>query len=150
MDNRTIEARSRNMSNIHSKDTKPEEIVRKYLFSQGFRFRKNVTDLPGKPDIVLPKYKTIVFVNGCFWHAHSGCKWFVKPKTRIEFWENKFKYNSERDEKNYRALSEKGWNVIVIWECELRKENRAVTLNRLIEDINFQLQKVRKGPDDNV
>ena len=138
------------MSNIHSKDTKPEEIVRKFLFSQGFRFRKNVKDLPGKPDIVLPKYKTVLFVNGCFWHAHTGCKWFVKPKTRVEFWENKFKYNSERDEKNYRALSEKGWIVMVIWECELRKENRAVTLSRLVDDIYSKNQKVRKGPDDNV
>ena len=85
MDNRSKEARSKNMSNIPSKDTKPEETVRKFLFSKGYRYRKNVSSLPGKPDIVLPKYKTVVFVNGCFWHAHKGCKWFVPPKSNTDF-----------------------------------------------------------------
>lgn len=84
MDNRSKEARSKNMSNIPSKDTKPEETVRKFLFSKGYRYRKNVSSLPGKPDIVLPKYKTVVFVNGCFWHAHKGCKWFVPPKSNTD------------------------------------------------------------------
>ena len=136
MDNRSVEARSRNMAHIHSKNTKPEELVRKYLFSQGFRFRKNVVNLPGKPDVVLPKYKAAIFLNGCFWHAHEGCKWFVKPRTRTDFWESKFKYNSERDKTNHKILVEKGWRVMVVWECELRKENREATLNRLVDDIH--------------
>lgn len=131
MDNRTPEARSRNMSRIPSKNTKPEETVRKYLFSQGFRYRKNVSKLPGKPDIVLPKYKTVVFVNGCFWHAHKGCKWFVPPKSNEEFWRKKFAYNLERDERNYAKLSELGWEVIIVWECELRHGNETEALERL-------------------
>ena len=120
MDNRSKEDRSKNMSNIHSNDTKPEAYVRKYLFSKGFRYRKNVKSLPGKPDIVLPKYKTIIFVNGCFWHAHEGCKWFVPPKTRVDFWKTKFQYNKSRDKMNYIKLKELGWRVFVIWECEIR------------------------------
>lgn len=131
MDNRSAEARSRNMSHIPSKDTKPEETVRKYLFSKGFRYRKNVKDLPGKPDIVLPKYRTVIFVNGCFWHAHEGCKWFVKPKSREDFWEAKFKYNAERDQKNYRNLEDMGWRVIVIWECEIRHSDVSSSLSNL-------------------
>lgn len=92
--------RSYNMSRIRGKDTKPEEITRKYLFSQGFRYRKNVSSLPGKPDIVLPKYKTCVFVNGCFWHKHEGCRYFVWPKSNVEFWKNKIEGNAKRDRKN--------------------------------------------------
>ena len=142
MDNRSVEARSRNMAHIPSQNTKPEEIVRKYLFSKGFRYRKNVKNLPGKPDIVLPKYKICLFVNGCFWHAHEGCKWFVKPKTRVDFWENKFKYNSERDEKNYTALSKEGWTIIIVWECELRKETRMATLDHLANEIrSYSIEK---------
>ena len=120
MDNRSQEARSRNMSHIPSKDTKPEELVRKYLFAHGYRYRKNVSSLPGKPDIVLPKYHTVIFVNGCFWHAHEGCKWFVRPKSREQFWDAKFKYNTERDKKNYALLEQAGWHVIIVWECEIR------------------------------
>ena len=119
------------MSLIPSKNTKPEEAVRKYLFSQGFRYRKNVSKLPGKPDIVLPKYKTVVFVNGCFWHAHKGCKWFVLPKSNSEFWQKKFAYNIERDERNYNRLRELGWNVIIIWECEIRHGDMQVALKKL-------------------
>jgi len=132
MDNRSKEARSKNMSNIPSKNTKPEETVRKYLFSKGFRYRKNVSSLPGKPDIVLPKYKTVVFVNGCFWHAHEGCKWFVKPKSHQEFWNAKFIYNTERDKNNYRLLKNLGWNVIIVWECEIRHNNCLLALNRIV------------------
>ena len=135
MDNRSKAARSRNMSHIHSKDTKPEEIVRKYLFSRGLRYRKNVSDLPGKPDIVLPKYKTVVFVNGCFWHAHEGCKWFVAPKTNTEFWNKKFAYNVRRDKANYQKLQDLGWNVIIVWECEIRHGNQIERLNNLYDQI---------------
>lgn len=131
MDNRSKEARSRNMSRIPSKNTKPEETVRKYLFSQGFRYRKNVSKLPGKPDIVLPKYKTVVFVNGCFWHAHQGCKWFVPPKSNSEFWQNKFSYNLARDERNYQKLRELGWRVLIVWECEIRHGNASERLAQL-------------------
>lgn len=125
MDVHPRKTRSYNMSQIKASDTKPEEIVRKYLFSKGLRYRKNDKRLPGKPDIVLSKYKTVVFVNGCFWHAHEGCKYFVMPKTNIEFWNNKLQKNIERDQTNYEALKELGWNVIVIWECQLKndKEN---------------------------
>ena len=93
----TPEIRKYNMSRIHGKDTKPEEIVRKYLFSHGFRYRKNVKDLPGKPDVVLPKYKTVVFVNGCFWHHHNGCRYFKWPASNAEFWRRKISENEERD-----------------------------------------------------
>jgi DNA mismatch endonuclease (patch repair protein) len=116
------EQRSYNMSQIRGKDTKPEEKVRKYLFSQGFRYRKNVSSLPGKPDIVLPKYKTCIFVNGCFWHMHEGCKYFVWPKNNAEFWKEKISRNAERDQRQQGILQSLGWNVIVIWECELKKE----------------------------
>ena len=135
MDNRSAEARSRNMAHIPCKDTKPEETVRKYLFSKGFRYRKNVKYLPGKPDIVLSKYRTVIFVNGCFWHAHEGCKWFVKPKSREDFWEAKFKYNSERDRKNYSELVDMGWHVIVIWECEIRHGDANSALVKLANEI---------------
>ena len=135
MDNRTPESRSRNMSRIPSKNTKPEETVRMYLFSQGFRYRKNDSNLPGKPDIVLPKYNTVVFVNGCFWHAHQGCKWFVPPKSNSEFWQKKFSYNMERDERNYNLLRELGWKVIIVWECEIRHGNPQNALQSLKEKI---------------
>ena len=135
MDNRSKEARSRNMSRIPSKNTKPEETVRKYLFSQGFRYRKNVSNLPGKPDIVLPKYKTVVFVNGCFWHAHQGCKLFVPPKSNSEFWQHKFMYNIERDERNYQKLCDLGWRVIIVWECEIRHGDASLRLAHLVSEI---------------
>ena len=131
MDNRSKEARSRNMSHIPSKNTKPEEAVRKYLFAQGFRYRKNVSKLPGKPDVVLPKYKTVIFVNGCFWHAHAGCQWFVPPKSNSEFWQKKFQYNIDRDERNYAKLKELGWRVLIVWECEIRHGDAEETLKNL-------------------
>ena len=135
MDNRTKEARSRNMSHIPSKNTKPEETVRKYLFAKGFRYRKNVSKLPGKPDIVLPKYKTVIFVNGCFWHGHQGCKYFVPPKTNTDFWNAKFKYNQERDERNYQKLRDMGWRVLIVWECEIRHGNATLALEKLKAEI---------------
>ena len=135
MDNRSKEARSRNMSNIPSKNTKPEETVRKYLFAHGLRYRKNVSKLPGKPDIVLPKYKTVVFVNGCFWHGHEGCKYFVPPKTNTEFWFAKFQYNQERDARNYRKLRDLGWRILIVWECEIRHGDAPKRLEQLVEEI---------------
>lgn len=138
MDNRSREARSKNMSNIPSKNTKPEDTVRKYLFREGFRYRKNVSSLPGKPDIVLPKYRAVVFVNGCFWHGHEGCKWFVRPKTNTEFWDAKFRYNIERDHKNYNKLEEMGWRVLIIWECEIRHGDPAIAIDRLIDKIRSE------------
>ena len=123
MDTRTPEQRSYNMSLIHGKDTKPEILVRKYLFSRGLRFRKNDKRLPGHPDIVFPKYKTVVFINGCFWHGHEGCKFFVMPKSNVEFWQTKIKTNKERDAAITSKLVDLGWAVRVVWECELKTVN---------------------------
>ena len=114
------EQRSRNMSAIKSKNTKPEIAVRKLLHSMGYRFRLHRKDLPGSPDIVLPKYKTVIFVHGCFWHRHENCKYATTPKTRKEFWEKKFRENINRDNLNQANLSLKGWKIIIIWECQLK------------------------------
>lgn len=135
MDNHTKEVRSYNMSRIKSINSKPEELVRKYLFSQGLRYRKNVKRLPGKPDIVLSKYKTIVFVNGCFWHGHKGCRYFVMPKSNTEYWNKKIDNNVKRDELVYQQLSELGWNILVVWECELKRDKRENTLEYLYYNI---------------
>lgn len=136
MDVHDKKTRSYNMSCIKGKNTKPEEIVRKYLFSQGFRYRKNDKKLPGKPDIVLPKYKTVIFVNGCFWHKHEGCKYFVVPKTRTEFWLNKVNRNQERDIEVHQKLASMGWYSITIWECELKSNKREKTLESLAFTLN--------------
>ena len=133
-DNHSKEVRSMNMSHIRSTNSKPEEIVRKYLFSQGFRYRKNVRKLPGCPDIVLPKYRTAVFVNGCFWHKHD-CPRFVWPASNQEYWIPKIRKNVERDQRNMCALKESGWNVIVVWECELKKAVAEERLSRLCTEI---------------
>lgn len=122
MDVHDKKTRSYNMSCIKGKNTKPEEKVRKYLFSQGFRYRKNYKKLPGTPDIVLPRYRTVIFVNGCFWHGHEGCRYFVIPKTNTEFWLNKIEANRERDKRKTDALIALGWNVIVVWECQLKND----------------------------
>ena len=119
-DHLTPQQRHRCMSHIRSKATKPEMLVRKWLWAHGYRYRLNVKSVPGKPDIVLRKYRTSIFVNGCFWHGHEGCKQFVLPKTNTEFWHNKIKYNRARDQKNYETLINAGWQVIVIWECQLK------------------------------
>ena len=116
------EQRSRNMSAIKSKNTKPEIAVRKLLHSMGYRFRLHRKDLPGSPDIVLPKYKTVIFVHGCFWHRHNNCKYATTPKTRKEFWENKFEENVKRDNLNQANLSLKGWKIIILWECQLKED----------------------------
>jgi DNA mismatch endonuclease (patch repair protein) len=138
MDVHDKETRSYNMSCIKGKNTRPEEIVRKYLFSQGFRYRKNDKRLPGTPDIVLPKYKTVIFVNGCFWHGHDGCRYFVIPKTNTEFWTKKIETNRNRDIRKINDLQTLGWKVIVVWECQLKKEKADITLNNLKTTIKNQ------------
>ncbi len=133
----TPEQRSYNMSRIRGKDTKPEELVRKYLFAQGFRYRKNDGRLPGKPDIVLPKYKTVIFVNGCFWHGHEGCRYFVWPKNNAEFWKEKITGNIQRDKHNRELLSNQGWRVIEVWECQLKKKSVFETLENLVQELRL-------------
>ena len=133
-DNHSKEVRSRNMSHIRSTNSKPEETVRKYLFSHGFRYRKNVKTLPGKPDIVLSKYKTVIFVNGCFWHKHD-CPRFVWPSSNTDYWIPKIQRNVERDQRNMDSLKETGWNVIIVWECELKKAVAEERLSRLCAEI---------------
>ena len=120
---------------------KPEEIVRKYLFSHGFRYRKNVKNLPGKPDIVLKKYNTVIFVNGCFWHGHEGCKYFVRPKSNMEFWNNKIESNIIRDKRNIEDLKKLGWHICVVWECLLKKSLAEETLKDLANEITAQLKQ---------
>lgn len=122
MDIVTPEVRSGMMSGIRGKDTAPELKVRRFLHANGFRFCLHRKDLPGKPDIVLPKYKACIFVNGCFWHRHKGCKLASEPKSREEFWNRKFAENVARDQRNIKALQDYGWRVAVVWECALRKE----------------------------
>ena len=122
------------MSRIRSKDTSPEVSVRSYLFKRGFRFRKNVKTLPGKPDIVLPKYKAVIFINGCFWHHHENCRLAATPKSRTEFWLTKFEKNISNDKRNCQQLEASGWKVITVWECELKKDFVAC-MDSLVEQI---------------
>jgi len=125
------------MSKISGKETKPEILVRKYLFAQGFRYRKNVKELPGKPDIVLSKYKIVIFIHGCFWHGHS-CKQGTLPQTNYKFWQEKIGKNVERDNRNILELKEKGWNVIIVWQCEIKnKKSKEARLNRLLGEIHM-------------
>ena len=123
-----------NMSHIRSTNSKPEEIVRKYLFAEGFRYRKNVKKLPGCPDIVLPKYKTVIFVNGCFWHKHD-CPRFVWPSSNQDYWRPKILGNVERDNQSRKELETLGWKVITVWECELKKNVLNETLGKLIAEL---------------
>ena len=123
------------MSRIKSKETTIEVLVRRFLFHRGFRYRKNVRGLPGTPDIVLRKYKTVIFINGCFWHMHKNCKESVVPKTRTEFWLTKLTKNVKNDEKHYRELRQQGWKVIVIWECQLDRINYEQTMEKLVNKI---------------
>jgi len=128
--------RSYNMSRIKGKDTQPEMLVRRFLFANGFRYRLNVKSLPGKPDIVLPKYKTVIFINGCFWHGHKGCRYFVLPKTRTEWWLQKIKDTQKRDKEAEMALQVSGWKVITIWECELKNKQLEKTLPNLLSSFH--------------
>lgn len=135
MDVHNKAVRSYNMSRIRSTDTKPEIAVRQFLFSKGFRFRKNDRRYPGHPDIVLPKYRTIIFINGCFWHAHEECSDFSFPKSNTDFWKKKLLQNRKRDAEIYRELTNLGWKVIVIWQCELKKSLFQERMNKLTEQI---------------
>lgn len=134
-DNHSPEVRSYNMSRIRSKDTAPEIIVRKYLFSKGLRFRIHDKKLPGKPDVVLPKYKIIIFIHGCFWHNHAGCKRAVIPKSRVDYWLPKIERNKARDLENADALALAGWKVITVYECELKPKKAEETLDALVSEI---------------
>jgi DNA mismatch endonuclease (patch repair protein) len=133
------QTRSYNMSRIRSRDTGPEMLLRRWLFSRGFRYRLHDKKLPGKPDIVLPKYRTVIFVHGCFWHGHEGCRYFVMPKTRTEWWREKIQKNAERDKEAVTSLKLIGWKPIELWECELKNSVRIENLKKLelrIKEIN--------------
>lgn len=134
-DTHTKETRSYNMSCIKSRNTKPESLVRKYLHSRGLRFRKNDKRYPGCPDVVLPKYRVVIFINGCFWHCHERCPDFILPKSNQDYWEPKLEKNRKRDEENYATLRKDGWNVFIIWECELKKAVRDERLEQLYQQI---------------
>lgn len=136
MDKLTEEQRHRNMAAIRGKDTKPELLVRKFLFIRGFRYRLNHPRLPGHPDIVLRKYRTVIFVNGCFWHGHENCRYFRLPKTNVDFWKNKIERNRERDKEERHRLAEMGWHCVTVWECQLKPKVRARTLESLAYTLN--------------
>jgi DNA mismatch endonuclease (patch repair protein) len=126
MDHLSEEKRSWNMSRIKSKDTSPELYVRSTLHQAGFRFRLHVKEMPGKPDIVLPKYKTVIFVHGCFWHRHPGCSRATMPSSNTDYWKTKFERNVERDKKEREKLHSEGWKVIIIWECEVKEKTKEI------------------------
>ena len=128
--------RHTNMAAIHGKDTKPEVVVRKWLWGHGYRYRLNHPRLPGKPDIVMRKYRTCIFVNGCFWHGHEGCKYYTIPKSNTEFWIRKVQRNKERDNEVQHQLALMGWHSITIWECELKAGKREKTLESLAFTLN--------------
>jgi DNA mismatch endonuclease (patch repair protein) len=130
------EVRSYNMSMIKSKDTKPELLVRRFLHLNGFRFRLHANALPGRPDIVLKKYNTVIFVHGCFWHGHGGCKYFVTPQSRTEWWMKKISKNKLNDRSKFKALQQLGWKIVTVWECQLRSKKRERTLANLLRGIN--------------
>ena len=136
MDIKDPQSRHRNMAAIRSRDTKPEWIVRRFLFSRGFRYRLYHRRLPGHPDLVMRKYRTCIFVNGCFWHGHEGCRYFRMPKTNTDFWTRKITRNRERDQADQKALAAMGWHCITIWECQLRPAVRHQTLTSLEYTLN--------------
>lgn len=135
-DRMTKEQRYRCMSSIKGKDTKPEMLVRRYLHSRGYRYRVNVRALPGTPDIVLRKYRTVIFINGCFWHGHEGCSLYVPPKSNTQYWQQKIERNRERDVKKRIELRRLGWHTVIIWECELKPKKRLATLRALEQTLN--------------
>jgi DNA mismatch endonuclease (patch repair protein) len=135
-----IATRSFNMSRIKGTDTKPEMLVRRYLHNHGVRYRLHNKNLPGKPDLTLTKFRTVIFVNGCFWHGHKGCKYFVLPKTRTEWWQEKIEKTIMRDNKVIQELKRLGWSPKVIWECELKSENRNTTLENILLTISEKVK----------
>lgn len=136
----TREKRSWNMSRIKGKDTKPELLLRKLLHRRGFRFRLHDKKLAGKPDIVLPRYRTVIFVNGCFWHRHPGCRYAYTPKSRQEFWSSKFEATVKRDKEKEERLKTEGWEVIVVWECELKKN-----ADKMADKISLMIKKKKES-----
>ena len=132
----TAQQRSYNMQQIKAKNTKPEMLVRKFLHSRGFRYLLHDKNLPGKPDLVLPKYKTLIFIHGCFWHGHGDCKYYVVPKTRTEWWLNKIKSNKANDSRSVKELKKQNWKIITVWECDLKPAKLKKTLNRLLTKLN--------------
>lgn len=144
MDRLTKEQRHRCMSAIRGKNTKPEIVVRKFLFGRGFRYRLNYPRLPGHPDIVLRKYRTAIFVNGCFWHGHDNCKYYRLPKTNVDFWRKKVERNKKRDIEEQRQLASMGWHCITIWECQLKPKIRRQTLESLAYTLNYIFLEDRK------
>ncbi|WP_291365232.1 very short patch repair endonuclease [Acetobacter sp. UBA5411] len=132
----SAERRSRNMSRIRGRDTGPELRLRSLLHRAGFRFRLHAKDLPGKPDIVLPKYHTVIFVHGCFWHRHKGCRNATTPSTRAEFWQAKFDGNVDRDNRNRAALETAGWTVMTVWECELKAD-----ADRIVQQLSIEIRE---------
>lgn len=128
--------RSYNMSRIRATNTKPEMLVRKFLHAQGFRYKLHDKTLPGKPDLVLPKYKTVIFIHGCFWHGHTNCKYFVVPKTRTDWWLNKINTNSANDVKAVKVLKKDGWKIITVWECDLKSAKLEKTLASLLRKLS--------------
>ena len=135
-DRLTPTQRHYNMSRIRGKDTTPEMLVRKYLWRHGFRYRLHCRNLPGRPDIVLAKYRTCIFINGCFWHGHEGCRYFVMPKTRVEFWQTKIQRNRIRDKEVIHKLAEMGWHCITVWECQLKAAVREENLRSILFALN--------------
>lgn len=140
------ETRSYNMSQIKGKDTKPEMLVRRFLHAKGFRYKLHDKTLPGKPDLVLPKYKTVIFIHGCFWHGHQHCRYYVIPKTRTEWWVNKINGNIANDRKAEALLAQAGWKVIIIWECELKKAVLENALTRLQHQL-LGTESSQKAPE---
>ena len=138
----TPQQRHRCMSHIRSKATKPEILVRKWLWAHGYRYRLNVKSVPGKPDIVMRKYRTAIFVNGCFWHGHKGCKQFVLPKTNTEFWQNKIAHNRQRDQRNVALLRSNGWQVITLWACSLTKDKLENTMQQVSVALNYNFLNI--------
>ncbi len=132
----TKKQRSYNMSRIRSTNTKPELLVRKFLFAQGYRYKLHDKSLPGKPDIVLPKYHTVIFIHGCFWHGHANCKYYKVPKTRTDWWLNKINRNQTNDAKAVTALKKDGWQVITVWECKLKPAKIDKTLISLLSQLS--------------
>lgn len=153
-DRLTSEQRHENMSHIHGKDTKPEMLVRQYLWSRGYRYRLHSSKLPGKPDIVLARYRTCIFINGCFWHGHEGCRYYAVPKSNTEFWEAKVARNRQRDAEVIEKLEDMGWHCLTIWECELKPSRRRQTLETLLNSLsrinlsNHRIRTYEIGEDD--